>query len=520
MDNFWALLKISFKTNLTSAQSLSTRKKTGSAAVLIVLVVMMTGYMFVLAYQMGKSFAENGMADLLILFAVIGGVFFTFINSIISSFHFIFKSKDMDILLAMPIKTSIIVSTKMLSVLALLYIYIAPVYIPFFTAYFIFAGVKFSMIVYAVLGFFLTPLFAFALGLLVGMLLNSLNSLRFAKPLYLIFMLAFIVFVMVISSNPEQAMSFLSGNSSNIINVTGVVYFPYYLLSKAIKEGNILYFLAYGAVNIVPIVLLVALCSKYYVKFASFFARSQKARRFEYREAASTNIMGTLLKKELKKLVSSTNYLINSCIGPLILIVIVVINMVNGALSAMIGAPITVVAMLYISFTVLLNSPLAVSISIEGESFWIYKSIPVRPLDIINAKLLMQLIIFLPLSIAGMILLCVAFKVGLSGIIMLFLFTVAINAFGATLGMTIGLKKYNLHFTNELQVVKQSSAVFITMLVGMLVAGTVFAPYLLVAKYLSEIWYGAIMTSFIAIAAGILYYKLSNINSEDFNKIN
>jgi ABC-2 type transport system permease protein len=201
VDNFWALLKISFKTNLTSAQSLSTRKKTGSAAVLIVLVVMMTGYMFVLAYQMGKSFAENGMADLLILFAVIGGVFFTFINSIISSFHFIFKSKDMDILLAMPIKTSIIVSTKMLSVLALLYIYIAPVYIPFFTAYFIFAGVKFSMIVYAVLGFFLTPLFAFALGLLVGMLLNSLNSLRFAKPLYLIFMLAFIVFVMVISSN-------------------------------------------------------------------------------------------------------------------------------------------------------------------------------------------------------------------------------------------------------------------------------------------------------------------------------
>jgi len=324
---------------------------------------------------------------------------------------------------------------------------------------------------------------------------------------------------MVISSNPQRAMEFLSGNTDGIINVSGAIYFPYYLLSKAIKEGNVLYFLAFGAINLLPIGLLAALCSKYYVKLVSFFSRSPKTRKFEYKQATSAKLMIVLLKKELKRLFFSTNYLINSCIGPLILIVLAIINMVNGAISGMLGAPVTVVAMLYISFTVLLNSPLAVSISLEGESFWIYKSIPVSPADIIRAKLLMQLIIFLPLSFVGTILMCIALKAFALDIVVLLLFTVVINVFGAVLGMTVGLKKYNLHYTNELQVVKQSSAVFITMVIGLLTAAAVFAPYMLLGKYINEIWYIAAATVALAVTAGIMYAKLTNISSEKFNKI-
>ena len=36
----------------------------------------------------------------------------------------------------------------------------------------------------------------------------------------------------------QEAMAFLSGNSANIVSVTGAVYFPYYLLSKAVKKCN------------------------------------------------------------------------------------------------------------------------------------------------------------------------------------------------------------------------------------------------------------------------------------------
>ncbi len=520
VNDFLALLKISFKTNLTSAQAFATRKKGASTAALILLMAIMTGYMFALAYQMGKSLAENGMEEMLILFAVIGGVFFTFLNSIISSFHFIFKSKDQELLLSMPIPQYKIFLTKTLSVLALLYAYVAPIYVPFFVVYFIFAGVNAAMVIFSLLGFFLTPLLAFAIGLLIGMLLNSLNSLRFAKPLYIIFMLAFIVFVMIITSNPAQTMAFLYGNSGRITNIVSAVYFPFYLLSKAVRSNDILAFLGFVAINAVPITLLVMVCFKHYVKLISFFSRGVKTKKFEYKESGGSTLMGILLKKELKRLTYSTNYMINSCIGPLILIIIVVINLFNGALSNAMGAPIIVVAMLYISFTVLLNSPLAVSISLEGETFWIYKSIPVQPIEIINAKLLMQLIIFLPLSFAGLILLSIVFKISAIGVIMLVLFTLAINAFGATLGMTIGLKKYNLHYTNELQVVKQSAAVFITMLIGLLVAATVFAPYLLLGKYIGETWYVLIMTALVSVAAAVMYFKLASVTAEDFNKIN
>ncbi|NCA66440.1 MAG: hypothetical protein EOM87_00085 [Clostridia bacterium] len=520
MNNFLTLLKISLKTNLSSQQAFSTKRKAGSAALLILLICVMGFYVSMLAYQMGKSFAASGMLDMLIMFAVIGGVFFTLLNSIISSFHFIFKSKDHDMLLSLPIKTSEIFLTKMTSVLVLLYAYIAPIYIPFLTVYFIFAGVNAAMVIYAFLGFFFTPLFAFAIGLLIGMLLNSLNSLRFAKPLYIVFFLAFIVLVMTISSNPLKIMQYLSGNSGRIISVASIVYFPYYLLSTAISANNFWAFLGFIAVNVVPLAALVAVSSKYYVKLSSFFARSAKTKKFEYKESANTNVMGVLLKKELKRLISSTNYLINSCIGPLMLIIIVIVNIFTGSLSAMLNAPILAVSLLYIAFTTLLNSPLAVSISLEGETFWIYKSIPVKPSQIITAKLIMQLIIFLPLSLIGTTLLCVVFKVEALGIFMLTLYTLTINAFGAVLGMTIGLKKYNLHYTNEIQVVKQSSAVFITMLIGLLIAASIFAPYMLLGRYISEVWYVAIITVLLAIITYIMYSKLMRTTSEQFNKIN
>lgn len=520
MNNFLTLLKISIKTNLSSSQNFSTRKKAGNTAVLAILIVIMGGYAFLLAYQMGKQFSANGMENLLMLFAIIGSVFFTFLNSIISSFHFIFKSKDQDLLLSMPIPVTQIFLAKALSMLALLYIYVAPVYIPFFIAYFIFAGVNAAMVIYAILGFFLTPLFAFAIGLIIGMLLNSMNSLRAAKPLYIIFMIAFIVLVMIISGNPTAAMNYLSGNSQNIISTAGIVYFPYYLLSKAIQNSSFLNFLAFFAINIVPIGVLVLVSSKYYVKLTSFFARGQKTKKFEYKESVNNNVMGVLVKKELKRLISSANYLINSCIGPLMLIVLVVINMVSGAISEMLGEQITVMAVLYIAFTTLLNSPLAVSISLEGESFWIYKSMPIKPSQILNAKILMQLIIFLPLSLIGMVLFVIVFKIGISGIIMLALFTIIINLFGAMLGMTIGLKKYNLHYTNELQIVKQSSAVFITMIVGLIISATIFVPYLFIDKYIPETWYVLIINAILAIITFIMYQKLMSITTEDFNKIN
>ena len=142
-----------------------------------------------------------------------------------------------------------------------------------------------------------------------------------------------------------------------------------------------------------------------------------------------------------------------------------------------------------------MNDMATPSVSLEGKSLWLAQSLPVKPWQVLRAKLKVQLALTaLPALVP---LACMAFILPVTAALpLVFAEALAYIAFSACLGLTLGVARANLTWTSELMPIKQSLAVTIALFGGWLYA-IVFA-----GLYLWQGWkLGA--AAYLAIAAAV-----------------
>ncbi len=527
MNKFWLLYKVAIKSNVLSSSSamgtVSKKRKLGSVSGMLLIFAVLTVYMFFMAYTMGKSLSSMGQTKLLLTLAIMGGAAFVFINCAFSGVATVFKAKDYEFLTALPLSNGLVLAAKMAAAFTTVYLYITPIYIPFVTIYFVFEGVTAAGVIFAILGFLLSPMLIFTIGLLVGLVLSLVTSrLKLGRILYIVLMLAFIVGIMVISANPEALNGFVAANGNKVFSVVNTVFYPMGWFANAIMYASGLNFLYYALVNVLPTAVLLLLCAKFYVPIVNILNRTGAKRKFVYKEATTSKALPALMKKEFKKLFSSTNYLLNSCLGPALFLIFAVLNLFDinfGMVGS--GADVASYTILMGALFVLISSPALASISLEGESFWILKSLPVKPITIFNAKLLTQFVIFVPLTFIASIIAVLAQGLGAATLAAALFFFLGVNLYGATLALMLGIKYHNLHYTNEMMVIKQGTAVFIYMLVNMVISIPALLVYGFIKAYLSLALYltifGAVFLIVGCVLYAVLYYKKAN--TETLNSI-
>lgn len=124
------------------------------------------------------------------------------------------------------------------------------------------------------------------------------------------------------------------------------------------------------------------------------------------------------------------------------------------------------------------NDITAPSISLEGKTIWLAKSLPVKIEDILNAKVKMHLILT---GIPSLFVSLVCIYLSKSDVVMsLFMIITPVLSitFSALFGLIVNLNMPNLKWTNEMVPIKQSLSVFISMMVPMIVNGIAFLLYL------------------------------------------
>ena len=124
------------------------------------------------------------------------------------------------------------------------------------------------------------------------------------------------------------------------------------------------------------------------------------------------------------------------------------------------------------------NDITAPSISLEGKTIWLAKSLPVKIEDILNAKVKMHLILT---GIPSLFVSLVCIYLSKSDVAMsLFMIITPVLSitFSALFGLIVNLNMPNLKWTNEMVPIKQSLSVFISMMVPMIVNGIAFLLYL------------------------------------------
>jgi len=183
----------------------------------------------------------------------------------------------------------------------------------------------------------------------------------------------------------------------------------------------------------------------------------------------SRGLLFALLRREWKRYLSSSIYVTNTAVGPLLALMgsaALLFVDAGGVFPA--NVPLAAVAPFGLCTVLCMMPPASVSVSMEGRQRWITKTLPIPPSVYLDAKLLMTLSFQLPCALLSSLLLCCALKPGIGDGIFLFLLPPLLCLFTATLALTADIHLGSTEWEKEVTVVKQSASAMVGGFGGML----------------------------------------------------
>ena len=269
---------------------------------------------------------------------------------------------------------------------------------------------------------------------------------------------------------------------------------------------------------------------KYYFKIISnskeSIVRKSKNKKEVYKKNGPIK---ALTMKELKRYFSSPVYMFNTIFGLLLILVLTVLLCIKGnsiiemllsneKLSIDISMP--VIYYILVLFSCLMTLITSSSISLEGKTINITKSLPISEKDILKSKIIYPYIIELPFVIISELIFFIVFKVNIIYILLIFSMSISTITLSSILGLVINLKYPKMNASNDTEVVKQSMssmvAVFINMGIIIISVIGIFSLYDKLNIYLLLSTHVFI----IILVTIILYYILMNKGIKEYRSIN
>lgn len=446
--------------------------KTSARSLLTVFIFfMILGYSALYSY-MGFDFLKGqGLEKYVLIGFFLVASLFVFMTSVYRSKSMLFDSKDNDILFSMPIKSSTIFFSRVLNLLSINYVAAAFVFLPCVVMYSIFVKVSLVYYLIAFIVYIFLPFIPTVIASIIGYLIAILTSKTRNKKMFeTIFTLAFVGLIMYVSGIFPSIVGKLIKNIGSVDKFMSTYGFVIDQMQKAIFNTDLIALLIFAVINIGIMYIFVKILSTNYKgiinRLKEVSTKRSKNKKLDYK---INSVMSSLLKKEVKRYFSIPVYLINTAFGVIMLLIATIANtffgsdMINQifAQEGIAGSSFDML-ILFTTFVVGLSNTACSSISLEGNTLWILKSLPINTKQIFNSKILLNILVVLPITILCILILGIT--LGLSPVqIMLNLIIVSILCLVVSqFGLIINLKIPKLEYVSEIQVVKQSMSTFIS----------------------------------------------------------
>ena len=398
-------------------------------AVCVVLLVM--GSVGLLAGLLCQPLSEAGldwlyfaiMAVPALLVGVMGGGF--------AAYGTLYCARDNEQLLALPIPPGLILGVRMGSVWLLGTGYLAVILLPAYVVYFVLgahpAGAALAML----------PVTA-----LLGCLSLAGSGANFLVRSGLIWLLTHL----------DEASAGLRADAQAV-----------YLLGRA-SLGDL------PALGILAAVSLGAAAAVWLVLRRSYLrimTTRRGAARAVYKEKPLRvhSPRAALLGRELRRLAGCTSYMVNGMLGTILLVAAAVGGIWKADLLrtgllllpglAAMGPALVCVSVCSVAAMNLLTPP---SVSLEGGTLWLIRSLPVSAWQILRAKLDLHLALTLPPAALAAVCLLWAVGSGPADALLTLAAVCLYTLLTGALGLALGVRLPNLHWTNETAAVKQGAA--------------------------------------------------------------
>ena len=492
----------------TLGQNLIRNRRTGKArsrggivlfALLYVFLFAWFAFMFgTIAFNLCGPLVEAGLDWLYFAIMALLAVALGVLGSVFNTYAALYRSKDNDLLLSMPIPPSAILLVKLSSVAMLAFLFVALVFLPAVIVYNILVGVSFPALLFQIL--LVIPLAALAtaltclLGWLVALIAVRLKNKTFWTVALTLFFLGIYYYLY---GTAYRLLASLLENAEKVSNAFRSWLYPLYATGKA-AVGDPLSFIIVILIAAAAFALTWYILSRTYIRIAT---DNRGAAKTVYREkrAKVSSAQGALLRREFRRFTSSSVYMLNCGLGIVIMLLAPIAGLIKmGTVREVLGmffqgtetrALIPLILTLMICLLATMNDITAPSVSLEGRSLWLVQSLPVRTQDVLSAKLWLHVILTaIPVALDALIF-CFIAQTSIPEALVVLAASLAFVLFTAAAGLSLNILMPNLNWTNEAFPVKQSPVVLIMIFGAWFVLAILGGLYALLAGILSPVLY-------------------------------
>ncbi len=435
-------------------------------------------YATVTCIGLGALMIPAGAAWLYYAIILLISISITFFFSIFETKTELFECKDNELLLSMPIKPSDIVISRIFVVLFYNYLTEAVIALPALVVYAVFSGPDIIGIIGGIIAFLFAPLLSTALAAACGYLV-ALIARKLPKKSFITVILS-VGFLVLYFWGYSKLMSVdFDGALENLENISfdkNAMPVLYHIGAVALLKplNTVIFVLACSLVAFVAYKLI----SASYIKIATDTAGAA-AKAYKKQALKQGSALKALTKKEFSRFLSSSTYMMNAGLGLVAMLAVPIIAVFNiktltdtclemfGINYPMMTAPLVISVLVLLSS---MNMMSASALSLEGNNFWIIRSLPIDAKTVLYAKVLPQLILTLPLSLVASVIAMIVFKAPLVYIPIYILTPMAANIAFALFGTVINTAIPKFNFENEVQVIKQSLSTFIVLMAQFLIS--------------------------------------------------
>ena len=495
--------------------------------IMTLLYIYLIGYFFMMFGIFFDSIIEPFHAMNLdwLYFALMGIVIIliTFIGSIFITYGMIYDSKDNELLLSLPIQSQYILTSRLLTLYVYDFIQVLFISLPALYIYITQVGISILSLIAFLCTIITFPLFVLCISCLfsyfLGHVLIRVNNKNFVT---VVLTTLFLIFYFMVIGNIQEYMFELIAGGEQIASVIKNTLFPIYHMAIGIADGNMISLGIYLICILVPSAIVYKILSVYFVLMA--LSKPQvKKNKYEMKKLKSQSLYITLVKRELKHIMSNVNLLLNGLIGVLFCII--------GAVALFIyrDEMIAIVTILgditpYLCFAVALfatsNMITSSIISLEGHTLWNIKVLPISAKEILLSKLLVQLCMTIPSSLILTLSFMINFDLSIQKWLLIVLSAFIFNIFVAIVGLIANILLPNFNWRNEVVCVKQSLSSLVGMFSCIGVVAFIGVLYSRINDLVNINTYMYMILILFFVVDIVLYYILMSWGVRKFESIN
>ena len=486
---FWTLLKVRIRASFDSFSGANRGgkvKKKDKVLLFAILMIYVYGVftMMFAGYfgQLAGPLHEAGLDWLYFTLFGLTSFLIMFICSVFATKTQLYDATDNELLLSMPVPPGTILASRMVMLLLTNLLFALMVGVPALVMWQRAAALSGAGLAAFWLLLLALPFFSLAFASLLGWLIALFTDRARNKSLITVLVsVAFLGLYFLFVTRANVYIQKLVTEKDAVAATLGKSA-PLYWFGNAIAGPDMGQLVLALLVLLVPFALVYVVLSR---TFLSIATKKRGAAKIKYRERAmrETPVEKALLQREKKRLLASPVYLLNAGLGVAFLYAGGIALLVERAklLSTISragigGAQLGVYAALAAGLLAAMILFTAPSVSLEGKTIWIVKSLPLTPQQILRAKLRLHRRATLPAVVFLMVVCACTLDIPpemLPGLVLAPCLCVCLSS---SLGLVEGLKHANLEWINEAQVVKQGLAVLLAMLFSALLT---IVPFIL-----------------------------------------